>query len=1139
MTQLTLSANEKVKLKEKLRQKLYQHNSLTSSIDTKRSSMTQSPSQRRVWLHDHILEGENAYHMPVAFSLKGAIDIGRLKKALRIMYQRHAALRTTFTHETAGYFQSIKKDVLSISEIDWRHLQGKELEKAHQRLVNEIRQHAFNLSQGPLFYVILCQIQEGYLMIWNMHHIVIDGVSVRIILDECFAYYRNPSVFEEEISHATGYLDYIDWFEHYQQSPQYQKSLHYWKDELFQLPPLHLPKEPRPHTAPKRSMKQTLMLSQEQVERVQNWCHTHDISLFVFYISLFKVLLASYTQQEDFAVGLVISDRPHFRFEKLVGNFINIILMRDPITKYNSFVELVEGLSLHLKMMIEHQSVPLEEALEGSKQSISHSLLGALFVMRHFALPDYGQSEFFVGYEDISHDAALADIVFGVTSTAKGWFLSIDHVLALFSPISAKSFLNEYHLLMNEVLENKNITVSELIKLVPLKHLCISLTDSRTENPSLKFIEHYFQQFAFKFDIRHSVSDQLSASISECIHFCIIEKDISMSGIEALNSALKCQSTIIVMLPYQNWENETESLTEAAHLMMLQNKRLVSAIILPADIHFLFSHNQQLSLNEKIAALFLRATLSLYGGTYQDIFIDCLFTKEDDLENDPTVYEAIKLLHTRGLKFYCLMDEKNKIPHCLKSLFTVFEQPNLFIAEINRLQALLITDSREKYESWRQEIRHSGLLYIDERGKKALELMVRHIAVWKPISSQPAISEQIAHYLSSHYFAKHHYKDMLLRYHDNLLLNNNNLSIADRRISPIPRHETDIQLIQIWKKVFEIDHVSIDQSWLNLGGHSLKAFNLLACIQDEFNQKLSLYELYELSTISQLSDRILKSNNVRNVDPIQPVGKKDQYPTTSAQKRLWFIQTLDPQNIAYNMATAFSIVGQLDRRALQQSFASVLEEQDVLRTYFCVEKAQVWQKIKPYESHLYQLEMQFCQASKLTTFIKTYVDQPFNLQSEGPHFRLLLINTKDQDHHVLVMVVHHILFDGLSFEILLKDLRQRYEYYRTGKSPEPRPHEGLRYVDFAVHQQQTEVLATHQLPYWEDLLLNSVPLELPFDLPSKAKTSYRGGRIQFVMNDWQVAKVNELCKLWSLTPASFFLSIFTLSLSRYQCESAP
>ncbi|MBJ6766235.1 non-ribosomal peptide synthetase, partial [Myxococcaceae bacterium JPH2] len=361
-----------------------------------------------------------------------------------------------------------------------------------------------------------------------------------------------------------------------------------------------------------------------------------------------------------------------------------------------------------------------------------------------------------------------------------------------------------------------------------------------------------------------------------------------------------------------------------------------------------------------------------------------------------------------------------------------------------------------------------------------------------------------------------------------------------------PRTATELRVAELFGRVLGIERVGADGNFFDLGGHSLLATQLVSRIRQAFDIELPLRELFTSPTVAALSERVERAARVRgtaNVPVLRPRASRVESPPLSfAQQRLWFLERLSPGTAFYNLPIAVDLIGPLDAEALRRAFEALVLRHEALRTTFRVENGQPVQHIESapgLEFSALSLESQSASAREAAAqeCVEREAQRPFDLE-HGPLIRMTLLRLSDRAH-VLVLVTHHIVSDGWSNEIFVRELTALYEAFVDGR-PSPLPALPLQYADFSTWQRdwlQGDALEA-QLAHWRQQLTGAPrALELPTDRPRPAAQTFRGATVHAA---WPKSLWRELEGLGRSEGATVFmvlLAAFQAVLSRYTGQS--
>ncbi|WP_444546339.1 amino acid adenylation domain-containing protein [Archangium lansingense] len=331
--------------------------------------------------------------------------------------------------------------------------------------------------------------------------------------------------------------------------------------------------------------------------------------------------------------------------------------------------------------------------------------------------------------------------------------------------------------------------------------------------------------------------------------------------------------------------------------------------------------------------------------------------------------------------------------------------------------------------------------------------------------------------------------------------------------------------------------VGVREDFFELGGHSLLATQLVSRVREVFGVELPLRAIFEAPTVERLAARVLATKaGVRS--PLKRVARGGVLPLSFAQQRLWFLDQLEPGSAFYNVPAVVKLTGVLDVGALERSFEELVRRHEALRTRFGTEGGAPVQVICQEPVFAFSVEdlselPEAVREGEAKRRVEEEAQHPFDLAS-GPLLRTKLLKLGEREH-VLVLVMHHIVSDGWSMGILVRELAGLYEAFSQGK-PSPLAELPVQYADYAAWQREWlrgEVLDA-QLGYWRKQLKGAPPaLELPTDKPRPAVQTYRGGYRGIQWPRELQEAVRALAQKEGATPFMVLLAAFQVVLGRY------
>ncbi|UBI40840.1 amino acid adenylation domain-containing protein [Streptomyces mobaraensis] len=305
-------------------------------------------------------------------------------------------------------------------------------------------------------------------------------------------------------------------------------------------------------------------------------------------------------------------------------------------------------------------------------------------------------------------------------------------------------------------------------------------------------------------------------------------------------------------------------------------------------------------------------------------------------------------------------------------------------------------------------------------------------------------------------------------------------------------------LCGLFAQVLDVPSVGVDDNFFALGGHSLKAAQLLSRIRSVLGLQVGVRELFGAPTVAGLAER-LAAQAADGAAAARPAVTRrvrpEVLPLSFAQQRLWFLDRFE-QSPTYNAPFAFRVRGEVDVAALRSAVGDVVGRHESLRTVFPAVEGEPFQRILAPGEASVELRVVECAAEEVTARFHEEAFTPFRLADELP-FRVSLFTTATDDH-VLLLTLHHIASDGWSEVPLLRDLSTAYEARRAGGVPrwEPLP---VQYGDYTLWQRELlEETGKEQAEFWAEALAGlPEELALPTDRPRPAQPTHTGGLLHF------------------------------------------
>ncbi|MGF1488110.1 MAG: amino acid adenylation domain-containing protein, partial [Prochloraceae cyanobacterium] len=307
-----------------------------------------------------------------------------------------------------------------------------------------------------------------------------------------------------------------------------------------------------------------------------------------------------------------------------------------------------------------------------------------------------------------------------------------------------------------------------------------------------------------------------------------------------------------------------------------------------------------------------------------------------------------------------------------------------------------------------------------------------------------------------------------------------------------PKTLTQEIIANVFSSVLNVDLVGIEDNFFELGGHSLLATQVISRLRQSFNIDVPLRAIFESPTVAKL-ERLINPADVSQIEEIEIIERDgEDLPLSFAQERLWILDRLVGKSSTYNIPVAVSICGSLDIFALDKAFSEIIRRHEVLRTRFRSIDGIPVQAISPPNN--FKISTIEVLEEEVQSHILQQTQTPFDL-SEDNLVRSSLLCLGDREY-ILVIVMHHIVADGWSLGVFIRELCQLYRDFSQGK-PSTLPPLPIQYFDYAVWQRQwlDSTRLSVQIDYWQEKLAN-VPsqLKLPIDRTRPDIMTFNGSR---------------------------------------------
>jgi acyl transferase domain-containing protein/acyl carrier protein len=463
-----------------LRHSLTKQYSVTIPVVSERSQFPLSFAQQRLWFIDQ-LEGASAtYNIPATLRLTGCLDVQALQQSFETIVQRHEVLRTSFQTLEGVAIQIIGAPFpMPLEILDLQPLDEAAQPIEVQRLTQEEAQQPFDLATGPLLRVKLLQLApQEHVLLLTMHHIISDGWSIGVLVQELSSLYQAFTTDTEANLPALPiqYADFAHWQRQHLQGEVLDAHLSYWKEQLADAPPLlELPTDrPRPSVQSFKGASLPFSLTPELTERLQQLSQQTGATLFMTLLSAFQVLLYRYSGQEDIVVGSPIANRNRSETEGLIGFFANTLALRSRLDSEMSFEELLTQVRQVTLEAYTYQDVPFEKLVEElqPERSLSYTpLIQVIFALQNAPITSLKLSD--LSLSPLNFNIGLVSVRFDLEmhlwegpKGLNGFFI---YNTDLFDLCTIQHISKRFQTLLESIVINPKNKLSDLLLLTPLE----------------------------------------------------------------------------------------------------------------------------------------------------------------------------------------------------------------------------------------------------------------------------------------------------------------------------------------------------------------------------------------------------------------------------------------------------------------------------------------------------------------------------------------------------------------------------------------------------------------------------------------------------------------------------------------------
>jgi acyl carrier protein len=419
-------------------------------------------SQQRLWFLAQLVPDSPFYNIPEAVRLRGCLRRKALARAIQEIVRRHEALRTTFVEMDGQPMQTIGVAHIAVPLVDVSHLRGNQQEAEVDRLVGQAVHACFDLARGPLLRVTLLQLApQEHVCVVVTHHIISDSWSMKLFMNELVAEYtatvrETPSRLAEV---PVQYADFATWQRQWLTGTVLERHMAYWTRRLAPpLSPLELPLDyPRPEVFSYRGARQAIVVERNLTQALRRLSQTEGVTIFMAVLAAFLVLLQRYTQRDDLIVGTPIAGRDRREIEEVIGNFVNLLVLRTDVGGNPPFCDLLRRVRTVTLEAYENQQIPFEKLIDHLKLKRDVGSNPLVQVVLDVKMGTVGSAEC-AGVVVSPYDFSIAytkfDLALVLNEVDQGLRGYIEYSTDLFGNATIVKMVNHFITLLESIVEN-------------------------------------------------------------------------------------------------------------------------------------------------------------------------------------------------------------------------------------------------------------------------------------------------------------------------------------------------------------------------------------------------------------------------------------------------------------------------------------------------------------------------------------------------------------------------------------------------------------------------------------------------------------------------------------------------------------
>ncbi|MBN1040279.1 non-ribosomal peptide synthetase [Clostridium botulinum] len=445
-----------------------------------------SSAQKRMYIIQGFDKENTSYNMPQIFKIQGSINRDKIENTFKRLVSRHEVLRTYFETVEDGIVQKIDNNY------EFR-LKEQTSYQDIEEIINDFIK-SFDLGKAPLFRVEIVKTQgENYLLI-DMHHIISDGVSMNILINEFAKIYNGGDLKPLKLQ----YKDFAEWQNNFLKSKEMKKQEEYWINMFNdEIPVLNLPYDyERPAIKSFEGNSMGFKVDKDLTYKLKELSKKTGTTMHMVLLSAFNILLSKYSGQKDIVIGTPIAGRPHADLQNIIGIFVNTLALRNKPESNKKYIDFLNEVKENSLKAYDNQSYQIEKLIEKlniKRDSSRNPLFDVMFNMINMA-SDINLDDISLMPYDIENNVAKFDLTLNIMEQNDELIINIEYCSKLFNKNSIKRLGKYYLSILDSIIANNEIKLKEIELLSHEERDClINHLNSTFSNYSKKTVYELFE----------------------------------------------------------------------------------------------------------------------------------------------------------------------------------------------------------------------------------------------------------------------------------------------------------------------------------------------------------------------------------------------------------------------------------------------------------------------------------------------------------------------------------------------------------------------------------------------------------------------------------------------------------------------